>query len=221
MREFPFLVVDPLRDGSIAERRDGKQDFFNRNDTMYRKALVVALVMGLGVALTAAVAQPPIDGDRPEAKGPRDGERRPEARGPRDGERRPEGRGPRDGDRPPQGRGPGHPLMRLFDTNKDGVISADEIKKASEVLAKMDKNKDGKLSPNEMPAPPEGFRGPRPDGPRPDGARRPGGPRPEGRPDGPPEGRDGRQPPRRGESRPPRREGERGADRPKRPETDL
>ncbi len=165
---------------------------------MVRQTMSWVLGIGAVCALSAAIAQTqerdrPREGDRPAGERRRDGDR-PEGRAPREGDR-PAGERRRDGDRP-DGRGPrdgrpmGHPLMRLFDTDRDGVISEKEIKNASAVLLKMDRNKDGKLTPEEMPAPP-GFG--------------PGGPRGP-RPDGPPEGRQD-SPPRRGEapSAPPRR----------------
>ncbi|MEZ6049383.1 MAG: EF-hand domain-containing protein [Planctomycetaceae bacterium] len=74
-------------------------------------------------------------------------------------EARPE-RGPRQGDGPPRegrrgGDRPrfGHPLMELFDTDKDGTISKEEIEAASEVLSKLDKNEDGSISREEVPSP--------------------------------------------------------------------
>jgi hypothetical protein len=60
------------------------------------------------------------------------------------------------GQRPPP---PPHlpPLLAVFDTDHDGVLSAEEIKNASAVLAKLDKNGDGQITKEEM-------RPPRPDG---------------------------------------------------------
>lgn len=73
--------------------------------------------------------------------------------------------GPRGG-----GRGdfrlPPNPLVEALDTDGDGVISADELKAASESLAKLDANKDGKLADDELrPRPPAGDRGPDDRGP--------------------------------------------------------
>ncbi|MCH8827987.1 MAG: EF-hand domain-containing protein [Planctomycetes bacterium] len=42
------------------------------------------------------------------------------------------------------------PLMRALDTNRDGTLSAEEIKNASKVLKSLDKNKDGKLTRDEL-----------------------------------------------------------------------
>ncbi|GIS59440.1 MAG: hypothetical protein CM1200mP2_16650 [Planctomycetaceae bacterium] len=54
------------------------------------------------------------------------------------------------------------PFMEPFDTNRDGEISAEEIKNAAAVLRKLDRNRDGRITEDELPPPPEGrgFRGP-------------------------------------------------------------
>ena len=53
------------------------------------------------------------------------------------------------------------PLMEALDTNRDGVIDADELKNASASLLKLDKNGDGKLTQDELrPSRPPGGRGP-------------------------------------------------------------
>lgn len=88
---------------------------------------------------------------------------------------------------PPRG-----PLAEALDANRDGVISAVELKNASRALAKLDRNGDGKITREEyMPAQRggqggrPGFGGPGQGPDRPDGFRRPGGPGPgQGRPDG-------------------------------------
>jgi len=134
------------------------------------------------------------------------------------------GSGGRGGFRPP------NPVMAAIDKNKDGTLSADELKNAAKALAALDKNKDGKIDQEEMrpqfdrgQGGREGFSRPGQGG-RPD-FRRPGeggqGGRGEGRP-----GAGGRENPRgRGEGRPgaggrenPRgpREGNRDQPRPKR-----
>jgi Ca2+-binding EF-hand superfamily protein len=47
--------------------------------------------------------------------------------------------------------------MMMFDTNRDGVIDANEIAHASDSLSKLDKNSDGKITPDELrpPRPPQ------------------------------------------------------------------
>ncbi len=73
------------------------------------------------------------------------------------------------------------PLMEALDTNRDGILDADEIKNATKALLKLDKNTDGQLTQDELrPARPPGGRGP----------GGPGGPDREGRPEG--EGRPAR-----------------------------
>lgn len=49
---------------------------------------------------------------------------------------------------------PPPPIIAALDLNHDGVISADEIKKAPESLLKLDKNGDGQLTPDELRPPP-------------------------------------------------------------------
>ena len=44
----------------------------------------------------------------------------------------------------------GHPLIRTFDSNGDGVISAVEIQNAATSLAKLDRNRDGQLTSDEI-----------------------------------------------------------------------
>lgn len=73
----------------------------------------------------------------------------------------------------PHGPRPPMPLLAALDLNKDGIIDADEIAKASESLKKLDKDGDGKITPAEYrPHPPGGPGGP-------------GGRRSEGRSGGP------------------------------------
>ncbi len=139
---------------------------------------------------------------------------------------------PEDGPRPPRGdrerprdeRPAPPPILVTLDANRDGELSAKEIRNASDALSKLDHNHDGILDRSELfsrprpGGPPRGPEGrPRPEGPprrerdggfRPEGpprGERDGGFRPEGpprgerdggfRPDGPPEGR---RPPRDG-----------------------
>ena len=78
------------------------------------------------------------------------------------------------------------PVHGALDLDKNGEISSDELSKASESLAKLDKNKDGKLTEAELrpqfdgrgPGAPGGpHQGDRPQGDRPEGDR-PEGPAP-------------------------------------------
>ncbi len=77
------------------------------------------------------------------------------------------------GDRMPP---PVPPLLVLFDTNHDRVLSAEEIQAAADSLAKLDRNGDGKITLDEMRMPP------------PNGGRPPKGPKdpPLGKPPVPP-----------------------------------
>lgn len=43
-----------------------------------------------------------------------------------------------------------HPIIAAFDTDKDGVISSEEIEYAVTSLKALDKNGDGKLTPDEL-----------------------------------------------------------------------
>jgi hypothetical protein len=92
------------------------------------------------------------------------------------------------GDRPHPPGGPGgrprmvSPLMEALDTNRDGILDAEEIKNAKNALLTLDKNTDGKLTQEELrPARPPGGRGPGGPG-GPEGQDREGRPRGEGRP---------------------------------------
>jgi hypothetical protein len=55
----------------------------------------------------------------------------------------------------PDGKRPVPPIIAALDLNKDGIIDADEISKASKSLLKLDKNGDGKLT-EYRPKPPGG-----------------------------------------------------------------
>jgi len=68
------------------------------------------------------------------------------------------------------------PILAIFDVDRDGVISEDEIDDASDALAKLDRNNDGQITREElMPPRPEGGK-PRKDGKRPEGGKPPGPP---------------------------------------------
>ena len=54
------------------------------------------------------------------------------------------GQGGRGGFRPP------NPVMEAIDKNKDGTLSAEELKNAAKALSALDKNKDGKIDQEEM-----------------------------------------------------------------------
>lgn len=72
--------------------------------------------------------------------------------------------GDRDDRRPP----PVPPILALFDADRDGVISADEIEKASDSLGKLDQNGDGEITRDELrPPPPQDGDGEKPKGPPP------------------------------------------------------
>ncbi|MCP4110158.1 MAG: hypothetical protein GY749_32320 [Desulfobacteraceae bacterium] len=63
--------------------------------------------------------------------------------------------GPGDGtmaekpNRPPRRKG--GPLMRILDTDKDGILSADEIENAGTALKALDTNGDGNVTRDELP----------------------------------------------------------------------
>ncbi|MFN5536819.1 MAG: hypothetical protein ACK5EN_15240 [Planctomyces sp.] len=114
----------------------------------YAWSMLTASLLGLTLAGASLVsAQPPEGGDNPPP--------------------------PREGQPPGGGRGPRpNPLAEALDRNRDGDISAEELKEAAASLQTLDSNKDGVISREEM---------------RPPG-RPPGGPEGEGRPPGPPPG---------------------------------
>jgi hypothetical protein len=96
------------------------------------RTFLTALLLGLVSAVPGQDARPPRAPEKPKAP---------------DG---PEGFAP-----------PLFALMEALDTNKDGKLSADEIKAAPQSLKKLDRNKDGKLSAEEIGWPPAfpGFGG--------------------------------------------------------------
>ncbi|MDD4269033.1 MAG: hypothetical protein GXY25_18120 [Pirellulaceae bacterium] len=69
-----------------------------------------------------------------------------------------------------------NPLMRLFDADRDGVLSNDEIAAAGKKLAELDKNGDGKLTEEEFIGAMPAGRGRGPGGPVGPPPRRPAGP---------------------------------------------
>ncbi len=120
------------------------------------------------------------DGDRPGG-----GSRPGQSGRPGEGGRPGQGGRPGEGGRPEFGGGrPSmNPVMAALDANRDGEISAAEIKNAAAALSKLDKNKDGKITRDEIRPSSSGFGGDRPGGfGRP--GQRPGGERPD-RPDRP------------------------------------
>lgn len=141
---------------------------------MKKWTLSLTGVIALAMVVDLVAAQPP-GGDR----------RQPGQRGgPPGGEaRRPGQRGGPPGGRPGQGPGrgmgmmrPQFPLMVALDANKDGELSAEEIKNAAEALKKIDKNKDGKLDREELRPQFPGRGGPGGQRPGVPGGQRPGGP---------------------------------------------
>lgn len=100
-----------------------------------------------------------------------------------DGRPNPDGRPGMDGRPPMDGMGRGPRFFALLDSDRDGLLSKDELAKAVDKFSEIDTNNDGKIDPPELMGFP-GGRGPMPGGPemaRPDG-RPTDGPRPEGRP---------------------------------------
>jgi len=155
------------------------------------------LTLGAYVLLAQPADGPGGPGGRMERRGPAD--RAADADRPAPGDRQRDGKrdgAPADGKegrKPPMG--PMGPLMAALDTDKDGVLSAEEIAAASENLKKLDKNGDGKIDRKELlPPRPQGKQGDNAQGPRDgkgprdgtdgqDGDRRP--PRGDAAPDGP------------------------------------
>lgn len=116
----------------------------------------------------------------------------------------PPGGGPEGKKGGPGGMLPPHPLMEALDLDKDGKLSAEEIKKAPQSLLKLDKNGDGELTRDELrpnrpgmgKGSPDGKSGKGSDGKSgkgskggPEGKGGKGGPGPEGK-NGPSEGKD-------------------------------
>ena len=122
---------------------------------------MVLLLMALVLMLTEAsvfAQRPDRGGEGQEGRGQR----------PRGGQQGEQGQRGQRGQGGPGGRqGQTSPLMRMFDADSDGVVSAAEMKNAGAVLLKMDKDGDGSLSAEELR--PEGGRGGRGQGPRGEG----------------------------------------------------
>lgn len=109
--------------------------YATRSRTRTALAIIASITAALA-CVTAVHAEPPAGEEGDE--GP--GQRRPAQR---------------DGLAPDQQRRP-QPLA-LFDTDRDGTISATEIDQAPDALRQLDKNGDGKLSGRELrPARPDG-----------------------------------------------------------------
>jgi EF hand len=115
------------------------------------------MVAGLTWLVPQGPGQPPPRGQRPsQERGEQDPGRPPR---PDDG---PGGPPP-----PPPFGPPPNPLFIAIDTDGDGELSAKEVAKAPESIAKLDRNKDGIITEDEVrpPPPPGGRRGPGPGGP--------------------------------------------------------
>ena len=133
---------------------------------MKTKVILLALALGASTCLLPAQdANPRPPGQRPPGR--EGGPGGPGGPGERGGG--PGGPGGMGGQRPM------NPIIEALDLNKDGIIDADEIAKASASLKKLDKNGDGKLTPDE-------YRPPRLGGPG--GPGGPGGAGGGGRPGG-------------------------------------
>lgn len=111
---------------------------------------IFALVVFASISMSSLVMA-----QRPGGPGGGDGFQRGGQRGGEGGQRGMRVGGGRGGQRPVS------PLMTALDTDKDGKLSAEEIKNAATALATLDKNKDGVLEVAELaPARPErGGRG--------------------------------------------------------------
>lgn len=155
--EAMFDRQDSNADGKLSkdevpeERRERFQAMLKRLDEDDDQALTKEQFVRGVLAMTQR------DGERREGDR-RDGDRSDERRS-EDRPGRPDGR--------PGASGPPRPpfgppaLIRALDRDADGEISAEEIKGASESLAKLDKNGDGKLTRDELMP---GFAGGRPEG---------------------------------------------------------
>ena len=149
---------------------------------MNKKTLILTLAVVLPASL--ALAQRPGGGPPPGGAPPGP----PPNQQPGGDNRHPHGnRPPKDGDKDHPEKPPIPPLVDALDTDHDGIISADEIKAATESLKTLDKNKDGKLTPDEFMGRPPG--GPPPGGPKDGGDKKPAErPFPGQKPPGPKDG---------------------------------
>lgn len=195
--------------------------FSSRSLSLRGAGLTAGLVLGLGWAGAQAWSAPADEGPPPNddlafttQSKPRDprgkDDNLPQPPPPPRGDRLRDERGPGPDGRPPRPPGPPGPLFAALDTNRDGELSAPEIRNAARALRTLDTNRDGKLDrhelrPRRLDGPPPGDESGdrrRPDGPPP-GDERGDRRRPDARrPDGPPEGRAPREdrpppPPRR------------------------
>ncbi len=106
---------------------------------MKRWIMAVCAILSLTLLANHASAQPEKGKKGPPEKGKRPPFGKKEGFG-----------GPRFG---PPGFPPPNPLLKALDANKDGTISAEEIKNASQALKKLDKNEDGELTREELRPP--------------------------------------------------------------------
>jgi len=135
---------------------------------MVTLTLGACLMLGAGIVLAQPAEGPACPGAKAQQK-----QEPANAQRPQRPERPAEAGQGRHMRRPPMFAG----VMIALDTNRDGELSAEEIKAATENLKKLDKNEDGKIDRIEMRPPrPKGKRGdqenrPSRRGPRPDGKR--------------------------------------------------
>lgn len=100
---------------------------------MKQRIVLTALALSAAVNLSLAQDPKPASGGPPPQAGPAG------APGGRSG-----------GPGGPGGQRPINPIIEVLDLNKDGVIDAEELAKATESLKKLDKNGDGKLTEDEF-----------------------------------------------------------------------